>query len=87
MIFFYRRDRYNLAKIEFVPFLLHPTNPGTTSIMMVSTVVTQLYKEANDFGGEVDGVETVFSGEYIVTRDINVATSGKLIIYPDVTLK
>lgn len=84
---FYRRDRYNLAKIEFVPFLLHPTNPGTTSIMTISTVVTQLYKELNNFGGEVDGVETVYSGEYVVTRDINVASSGKLIIYPDVTLK
>jgi hypothetical protein len=76
-----------LAKIEFVPFLLHPTNPGTTSIMTVSTVVTQLYKEPSDFGGEVDGVETVNSGEYIVTRDINVASSGKLIIHPDVVLK
>ncbi|VVC30467.1 Hypothetical protein CINCED_3A021775 [Cinara cedri] len=84
---FHRRDRYNLAKIEFVPFLLHPTNPGTTSIMPVTTVVTKLYKEPNDFGGEVDGLETVSSGEYVVTRDINVASSGKLIIYPDVTLK
>lgn len=87
MKFFNRRDRYNLAKIEFVPFLLHPSNPGTTSIMTVSTVVTQLYKEPNNFGGEVDGVETIPSGEYIVTRDINVASSGKLVIYPDVTLK
>ncbi|XP_050428797.1 protein bark beetle isoform X2 [Adelges cooleyi] len=84
---FHRRDRYNLAKIEFVPFLLHPTNPGTTSIMTISTVVTQLYKDVNDFGGEVDGVEYVPSGEYVVTRDINVASSGKLVIYPDVTLK
>lgn len=84
---FNRRDRYNLAKIEFVPFLLHPTNPGTTSILTVSTVVTQLYKEPNDFGGEVDGVETIQNGEYVVTRDINVATTGKLVIYPDVTLK
>lgn len=67
--------------------MLHPTNPGTTSIMTVSTVVTQLYKESNNFGGEVDGVETVYGGEYIVTRDINVASSGKLIIHPDVTLK
>lgn len=76
-----------MAKIEFVPFLLHPTNPGTSSIMTISTVVTQLYKEPNDFGGEVDGVETVFRGDYVVTRDINVASSGKLIIHPDVTLK
>lgn len=76
-----------MAKIEFVPFLLHPTNPGTTSIMTVSTVITQLYKDPIDFGGEVDGVETITSGEYIVTRDINVASSGKLIIHPDVTLK
>ncbi|XP_050535824.1 protein bark beetle [Daktulosphaira vitifoliae] len=84
---FHRRDRYNLAKIEFVPFLLHPSNPGTTSIMTISTIVTQLYKANNDFGGEVDGVEYISSGEYIVTRDINVATSGKLVIHPDVTLK
>lgn len=76
-----------MAKIEFVPFLLHSSNPGTTSIMPVTTVVTKLYKEPNDFGGEVDGVETVSSGEYVVTRDINIASSGKLIIYPDVTLK
>lgn len=55
--------------------------------MTISTVVPQLYKEPNDFGGEVDGVETVTSGEYVVTRDINVAPSGKLIIHPDVILK
>lgn len=55
--------------------------------MTISTVVTQLYKEPHDFGGEVDGVETVLSGDYVVTRDINVASSGKLIIHPDVTLK
>lgn len=76
-----------MAKIEFVPYLLHPTNPGTTSIMTVSTVITQLYKDPNDFGGEVDGVEAIVSGEYIVTRDINVGSSGKLIIHPDVNLK
>lgn len=76
-----------MAKIEFFPFLLHPTNPGTTSIMTISTIIPQLYKEPNDFGGEVDGVETIASGEYIVTRDINVASTGKLIIHPDVTLK
>lgn len=85
---FHRKDRYNLAKIEYVPFLLHSSNPGATTIMAYPTFVPQFQVRANmEVGGEVDGVESLRAGEYLVSRDINIRPGGRLTLEPGVTLR
>lgn len=70
---FCRKDRYNLAKIEYLPFLLHSSNPGATIISVNPTYVPQFHTPGSSIvGGEVDGQETLRAGEYLVERDINV---------------
>ncbi|XP_066905697.1 protein bark beetle [Halyomorpha halys] len=85
---FDRKDRYNLAKIQYIPFLLHRSNPGATTIMNYQRYVPQFYiTTGNSVGGEVDGMENLRSGEYNVVRDINVRPGGRLILEPGVTLR
>lgn len=38
-------------------------------------------------GGEVDGLESLSTGEYIVERDINIMAGGRLTLHSGVTLK
>ncbi|XP_015436907.1 PREDICTED: protein bark beetle [Dufourea novaeangliae] len=84
---FHRKDRYNLAKIDYLPYLLHSSNPGATTIISNPTFVPRfLTPGTNLVGGEVDGQELLNSGEYIVERDINVRPGGKLTLHPGVTL-
>ncbi|XP_018046380.1 PREDICTED: protein bark beetle [Atta colombica] len=85
---FHRKDRYNLAKIEYLPYLLHNSNPGANTIIPNPTFVPQFIRsDSNEVGGEVDGQEELKAGEYIVKRDINVRPGGKLILQPGVTLR
>lgn len=85
---FHRKDRYNLAKIEYIPYLLHSSNPAANTIMSHPTFVPQFISPGTNLvGGEVDGLEILRSGEYIVQRDINVRPGGRLIIQPGVTLR
>ncbi|XP_055636056.1 protein bark beetle isoform X2 [Toxorhynchites rutilus septentrionalis] len=84
---FHRKDRYDLAKIEYFPYLLHHSNPGTQTIAQYAKFVPFFYKEGSDrIGGEVDGQEILPSGSYTVERDINVRPGGKLIINSGVIL-
>lgn len=77
-----------MAKIEYVPFLLHSSNPGATTIMSYPTFVPQFQTRATmEVGGEVDGVENLRAGEYQVTKDINIRPSGRLTLEPGVTLR
>ncbi|XP_055855042.1 protein bark beetle isoform X1 [Episyrphus balteatus] len=85
---FHRNDRYNLAKIQYLPYLLHNSNPGSSTIISIPTFVHKFFNEGSDLlGGEVDGQEMIPSGTYRVNRDINIRPGGKLILQPDVTLK
>lgn len=80
---FHRKDRYDLAKIEYLPYLLHNSNPGANTIMSINQFVPRFYMEGSDvIGGEVDGQEILPSGTYTVDRDINIRPGGKLILYP-----
>lgn len=84
---FHRKDRYNLAKIEYLPYLLHNSNPGANTIISFPTYVPRFYTEGADrIGGEVDGQEILPTGTYTVDRDINVRPGGKLILQPGVVL-
>ncbi|XP_060803589.1 protein bark beetle [Amyelois transitella] len=85
---FHRKDRYNLAKIEYMPYLLHSSNPGTTQMNTNSLYVPQFNLPGTFvIGGEVEGIEILRKGEYNVDKDINIRPGGKLIIQPGVTLK
>ncbi|KAL6268222.1 hypothetical protein P5V15_001333 [Pogonomyrmex californicus] len=85
---FHRKDRYNLAKIEYLPYLLHSSNPGANTIIPNPTFVPQFVTPGTNLvGGEVDGQEELKAGEYIVERDINVRPGGKLTLQPGVTLR
>lgn len=84
---FHRKDRYDLAKIEFIPYLLHNTNPGTSTINSIPTYVPRFFtEECEKIGGEVDGQEILPQGSYTVDRDINIRPGGKLILESGVTL-
>lgn len=83
-----RKDRYNLAKIEYLPYLLHSSNPSANTVIPNPTFVSQFITSGTNLvGGEVDGLEELRAGEYIVERDINVRPGGKLILQPGVTLR
>lgn len=84
----FRKDRYNLAKIKYVPFLRHSSNPETDIVEKIPRFVpTFVTPSTNLIGGEVDGQEELQPGEYIVERDINIRPSGKLILPSGVTLR
>lgn len=84
---FHRKDRYNLAKIEYLPYLLHSSNPAATQINYNPMYVPLFHKQgSNTVGGEVDGTEILRPGEYIVERDINIRPGGKLVLQPGVKL-
>lgn len=84
---FHRKDRYNLAKIEYMPYLLHNSNPGANTIMSIPQFVPRFYVDGADtVGGEVDGQEILPTGTYTVDRDINIRPGGKLILHPGVVL-
>ncbi|KAK0090170.1 hypothetical protein PV325_002595 [Microctonus aethiopoides] len=85
---FHRKDRYNLAKIRYLPYLLHNSNPAANAIIPHTTFVASFIRPGTNLvGGEVDGLEILSTGEYTVERDINIRPGGKLILQPGVTLK
>ncbi|XP_013178489.1 PREDICTED: uncharacterized protein LOC106125730 isoform X1 [Papilio xuthus] len=85
---FHRKDRYNLARIIYMPYLLHSSNPGATQINYNSLFVPQ-FNIPGSFvvGGEVEGIEILRQGEYDVDKDINIRPGGKLVLQSGVTLK
>ncbi|CAD7079360.1 unnamed protein product [Hermetia illucens] len=84
---FHRKDRYDLAKIEYMPFLLHNSNPGTNTVFSQRIFVPKFYSEGSEYiGGEVDGQEVIPPGIYTVNRDVNIRPGGKLILSPGATL-
>ncbi|XP_046962256.1 protein bark beetle [Vanessa cardui] len=85
---FHRKDRYNLAKIIYMPYLLHSSNPGATQINYNSLYVPQFNVPGSSIvGGEVEGIEILRPGEYDVDKDINIRPGGRLILQSGVTLK
>lgn len=85
---FHRNDRYTLAQIIYIPYLLHNSNPLTNRISLHSYYVPRFnVLDQNIVGGEIEGEEYLQRGEYIVERDINIRPGGKLVIEPGVTLR
>ncbi|CAG7818427.1 unnamed protein product, partial [Allacma fusca] len=84
---FDRKDRFNLAKIVYIPFLLNPTDPNTEIAMTMPLFVPKFSNSDLTVGGEVTGRETLTAGEYKVIRDISVRPGGHLQISFGATLK
>ncbi|XP_054714634.1 protein bark beetle-like [Uloborus diversus] len=87
---FDRKDRYNLARIEFLPFLTLRSDLDTTTAISDMHERDKILRFRNDFeiGGEVPGVEYLRRGTYVVKRDIYVHPgTGRLNIDPGVVLK
>ncbi|KAK9870173.1 hypothetical protein WA026_006263 [Henosepilachna vigintioctopunctata] len=85
---FHRYDRYNLAKIVFIPYLLHNSNPLTNKYGIQQTYVpTFSTRNTNKIGGEIEGEEILNRGEYIVEKDISIRPGGKLTLEPGVNVK
>lgn len=61
---FDRKDRFNLAKINFIPFLLSPTDPNTEIAMTMALYVPVFDRPDRMIGGEITGRESLISGEY-----------------------
>lgn len=61
---FDRKDRFNLAKINYIPFLLNPTDPNTEIAMTMPLFVPSFDNPEKVIGGEITGRETLTSGEY-----------------------
>jgi len=85
---FDRDDRYNLARIAYVPYLL--SNNINTELVLERPEWEPAFADDDlrEVGGEVQGVEELRSdGVYVVRRDINVRPNGRLKITPGVTLR
>jgi len=85
---FDRDDRYNLAKISYIPYLL--SNNINTELLLERPLFEHIFinPKTREIGGDVSGVEELRdNGVYFVRRDINVRPSGRLKITPGVTLK
>ncbi|CAG0896137.1 unnamed protein product [Darwinula stevensoni] len=87
-----RKDRYNLARVNFKPFLLVNNNPSTDSVSNDEAFVPEFGPNAdNEIGGEIEGrvdLDGRSGNAYRVTKDIYVRPgSGELYIVPGVTLE
>lgn len=85
---FDRDDRYNIAKIKYIPYLL--SNNINTELVLERPLFEPRFinPETREVGGDVSGVEELReNGIYYVKRDINVRPSGRLKITPGVTLQ
>lgn len=61
---FDRKDRFNLARINFIPFILSPTDPNTEIAMTMALFVPTFDSPDRVIGGEVTGRESLNHGEY-----------------------
>ncbi|XP_049764444.1 protein bark beetle [Schistocerca cancellata] len=75
---FHRKDRYNLSRLRYLPYLLHPSNPAATAYVRHHTYIAPFIRSAGIIGGEVDGREVLGAGEYEVRADITVRPGGLL---------
>ena len=88
---FDRKDRYNLAAVEFLQYLTVPYDLNTRDQISsrydrerVMSFDTQ--GNTNEIGGEIAGDFQIGPGDYQVRRDIYVKSNAKLTIHPQTKL-
>lgn len=84
-----RRDLYNLALVEFHPYLLSDNNVETPVMQDGPESEPEFFdpEDTHLIGGEVNGEVTLRDGLYTVTRDIYVHETGTLTIAFGTTLE
>ncbi|UYV80531.1 hypothetical protein LAZ67_19000487 [Cordylochernes scorpioides] len=86
---FDRKDRFNLALVEFLQFLIHPSDLDTETV--ISNVLERdkitPFQAGDLIGGEVAGNVLLDQGRYRVHRDIFVKSESQLILHPDTVLE
>ncbi|KAF8773809.1 Protein bark beetle like protein [Argiope bruennichi] len=87
---FDRKDRYNLARVEFLPFLTISSDLDNSGAISDSHERDKIipFQNGSEIGGEVPGSIFLPRGTYTVTRDIYVRPgNGRLHIEPGAILK
>ncbi|XP_050714917.1 protein bark beetle-like isoform X5 [Eriocheir sinensis] len=84
-----RRDLYNLALVQFHPYLLSDNNVETPVMQDGPESEPEFFdpSDSHIIGGEVNGEVTLRDGLYTVTRDIYVHKTGTLTIAFGTTLE
>lgn len=86
---FDRKDRYNLAHVQFLQYLLNGNDLDTKVEISSSFERDKImrFRQNKEIGGEVIGDITLEQGEYDVKKDIFVRPGSKLFIKPKTTLR
>lgn len=86
---FDRKNRYNLAQIEFLQYLLSPDDLEYITDLSFDRERDKIttFKNGTRLGGEVKGLEELSSDTYIVQDDIFIRPGGHLILKPGTVLK
>ncbi|XP_037072320.1 LOW QUALITY PROTEIN: protein bark beetle-like [Pollicipes pollicipes] len=78
---FDRKDRYNLAKADFEPFLLSENDPNSILLSLNEQFVPSFGpNELGEIGGEIAGQVILPDGTFSVTRDIYVRPGARLTV-------
>lgn len=88
---FDRKDRYNLAPVQFLQYLLTGLDLDTEEQISLSyerdKIMQFKARGTQEIGGEVMGDVTLETGRYTVTKDIFVRRNSRLLIKPGTTLQ
>lgn len=88
---FDRKDRYNLAAVEFLQYLLNGNDLDTQDLISLDFLRDKTMRFRNpgsyEIGGEVMGEVTLEAAEYVVRKDIFVRPGSRLMVAPGSTLK
>lgn len=86
---FDRKNRYNLAQIEFLQYLLSPEDLEYATDLSFDRERDKIstFRNGLRLGGEVKGLEELSADVYTVENDIFVRPGGHLIVKPGATLK
>lgn len=83
---FDRKNRYNLAQVEFLPYILIPNalESDRTALSQVNDrdKILQFFSESSsgEIGGQVRGQVNLPPGTYYVKRDIYISPEGELVL-------
>lgn len=86
---FDRKNRYNLAQIEFLQYLLSPEDLEYATDLSFDRERDKIstFRNGTHLGGEVKGLEELATDVYLVEDDIFIRPGAHLIIKPGSTLK
>lgn len=86
---FDRKNRYNLAQIEFLQYLMSPEDLEFATDLSFERERDKIssYKNGTRLGGEVKGYEELEPNNYLVQDDIFIRPGGHLVLRPGTTFR